>query len=328
MNSLKARITYWDTAKAYLIIMVVVGHILIVLNPGYEKIYFSIFQEFLSAFHMPAFFIIHGILFNTEKWRNVSMRSFVQKKAYAFLVPYLFFELIGIAWKAIFCGQKLSVGFYNLLTVRCNVGADWFLIAIFMANILFLVYAKCANNVYAVVSAIICFVFPMFMSGNQLTIVVGRAMLAYGFIAVGHLGKRIFQSEKTANPLYLLGTGGITAVVALVTLKYGQNDFYGCIINHPIAFVIGGVSGTFWVIGIARILQCKILSIISKHTLTIMGTHQLMIYALTVLVPGIKGGNALVGFGLLATILVFEIPVIWLIDRYLPFCIGKRGKSN
>lgn len=325
MSDLKERITYLDAAKAYLIIMVVIGHILIVLNPGYEKIYFSVFQEFIGTFHMPAFFIIHGILFNAEKWGNVSIRSFVEKKAYAFLVPYLFFELMGIVWKAFFCGQQWSKGLYDLLTVRCNVGADWFLIAIFMANVLFLAYVKCVSNIYLIASVVVGFALPMLMSGSQLTIVIGRGMLAYGFMVVGYFGKKLFLSERVKTFPCLLGVGVITAVVAIFTLKCGTNDFYSCRINHPVAFVIGGISGTCLMIGIARIFSGKIFSVISKYTLIIMGTHQLVIYALTALVPEVNGGNALGGLCLLATIVVFEIPAIWIMDRCFPFCIGKRG---
>ena len=62
------RITYFDVAKVLLIILVVLGHILIILNPRYDKLFFSAIQAFIYTFHMPAFFIIHGTLFNNEKY--------------------------------------------------------------------------------------------------------------------------------------------------------------------------------------------------------------------------------------------------------------------
>ena len=51
------RIQYFDQVKAYLIILVILGHVLNVINPGYAKMHFSVIQSFISAFHMPAFFI-------------------------------------------------------------------------------------------------------------------------------------------------------------------------------------------------------------------------------------------------------------------------------
>ena len=73
----------------------------------------------------------------------------------------------------------------------------------------------------------------------------------------------------------------ITGIMAIVSLKWGGNDFYTCIIKNPAVFVIGGISGTCLVVGISRLIQCNSISRIGQHTLTIMGTHQLFIYAPT-----------------------------------------------
>lgn len=49
------RLDYIDIAKAYLIFLVIVGHILIVLNPTYSKMIFSAGESWITTFHMPAF---------------------------------------------------------------------------------------------------------------------------------------------------------------------------------------------------------------------------------------------------------------------------------
>ena len=74
------RVKYIDTAKGYLMILVVIGHVLIVLNPDYDKIYFTAPQAFIYTFHMPAFFVLHGIVFNMDKWREQSLKLFVLRK--------------------------------------------------------------------------------------------------------------------------------------------------------------------------------------------------------------------------------------------------------
>lgn len=160
------RIDYLDTGKAYLIFLVILGHVLIVLNPSYDKLYITVVEQFICTFHMPAFFIIHGILFNNEKWKEIPAKTFILKRAYSLIIPYLFFEVIGIIWRSIFQHQSLYDGLLNLLTVRCNVGADWFLIAMFMGSLLFLIYVKHPNRIYGVLSTVISFVLPMFMSGD------------------------------------------------------------------------------------------------------------------------------------------------------------------
>lgn len=64
------RIEYVDYAKAFLIILVVLGHELNYANPAYSIIPYAFLHGFINSFHMPAFFIITGILFNTEKWNK------------------------------------------------------------------------------------------------------------------------------------------------------------------------------------------------------------------------------------------------------------------
>lgn len=320
------RIVYYDTAKAYLIFLVVLGHILIILNPGYDKLHFIAIQSFIYAFHMPAFFILHGILFNNEKWKKRAAKEFILKRAYTLLVPYLFFETIGIIWKWILGSQDILTGLYNMVTVRCNVGADWFLPAMFLGSLLYLVYVKFGNYVWATVSAIASFILPLFMSESQIFIVVGRGLLAYGFIMIGHAGRQFFQSEKTKKILNMFLALIITGIMALVGLKWGGNDIYSCMINNPVILIIGGISGTYLITGFSRLLQLHVFSCIGRHTLTIMGTHQLVIYAWSGIALQSSENDIIRGLLLLLIIIAFEIPVVFIIEKYLPFLVGKHWK--
>lgn len=322
------RIEYFDSAKALLIFFVVLGHILIILNPEYNRIFFSLLQSFIYSFHMPAFFLIHGILCNVEKWRDMPTKKYVLRRAYSLIVPYLFFEVIGSIWKAIFCNQQLMDGLYYLITIQCNVGADWFLPAMFMGSLLFMIYIKHPRKAYAVVSAVISFILPMFLPKSQFFIVLGRAFLAYGFIMTGHLIKVLFLSEKVKKLSILSMTFVGTTVVAVISLKWGGNDFYTCTVSNPITFVIGGIIGTIMILGLSRILECKMLTYIGKHSLIIMGTHQLVIYAITSLYPAIYGGNLIGGVGIMIAIILFEIPVISIFKQYFSLFVGRKMKAD
>ena len=74
------RINYIDTTKAILIIFVVIGHIF--LN---GKIH-----DFIYTFHIPAFFIISGILFNAK---DKSYFIALKNKIYSLIVPFIFLKL-------------------------------------------------------------------------------------------------------------------------------------------------------------------------------------------------------------------------------------------
>ena len=151
------RVEYVDTAKGYLMLLVVIGHVLIILNPEYGKLYYTVPQAFIYAFHMPAFFIIHGVLFDVEKWQGCSTKEFLIRRLQTLIIPYCFFELIGMFWRRIFSGQSLWTGLYNFVTVRCNVGSDWFLPAVFLGSLLFMIYVRRPSRIYGAISEAPCF---------------------------------------------------------------------------------------------------------------------------------------------------------------------------
>lgn len=323
------RIDYIDTAKGYLMLAVILGHVLIVLNPDYSKLYFTSVQAFIYAFHMPAFFVIHGILFDVQKWRAKPLKEFIIKRLQTLIIPYVFFEVIGIIWRAFFYKQSLWTGIYNLITIRCNIGADWFLPAMFLGSMLLIIYVKHPGKIYAVFSTVICFLLPMLMSGHQIFIVVGRGLLAYGFIMIGSILKSLFLSEKVESLLWCTVSLLMTALSAIIGLKWGSNDFYTCSVVNPLIFAVGGISGTVLTLGISRTVNIKIVTnYIGRYTLSIMGTHQLAIYMMTAVVPALVGGSLIYGLLLLIVIFVFEVPVVWFIERYFGCFTGREFKKR
>ncbi len=324
----KQRLDYIDIAKAYLIFLVIVGHILIVLNPTYSKLLLSAGESWITSFHMPAFFVIHGILFNEEKWKKKSFWNYLKSRSFSLLVPYLFFETIGIICRLILYKQSIKDGLYNLITVRCNIGADWFLIAMFMGCMVFWFVNRYFNHICSLLMIILSFLIPVIMRENQLLIVLSRGVIAFGFIMIGYYGKKMFLDEKIKTPLWIVGSFLIVTVSAIMNLKVAGNDIYLGVINSPLTLYMGGVSGTVFTLGIAKIIKIKESEIIGKHTLSIMGTHQLVIYTLPVLFPIFNNGNLLLGLLMFLAIVLFEIPVVYLIDKYLWFFVGKRIKST
>ena len=192
-----------------------------------------------------------------------------------------------------------------------------------------MIYVKHPNKIYAVFSTVICFLLPMLMNGHQLFILAGRGMLAYGFIMIGNLLKTLFLSEKVKSLLWLTVSLLTTAFSAIIGLKWGSNDFYTCSVSNPLIFTVGGISGTVMILGMSQIMNIRIVTnYIGKYTLSIMGTHQLAIYMMTAVAPALTGGSVIYGFLLLVVIFVFEVPVVWFIDRYFGYFIGRGFKKR
>lgn len=317
------RIEYLDIARAYLISLVVLGHVLIVLNPGYDRLLLTAAQEFIASFHMPAFFMIHGILLGGRPNTAINLRTMIDRRIRTLLVPYLFFEVIGMLSRRIIYGQSLMTGLFNMITIRCNVGADWFLPALFMGNLLctlLMLRQRLSLQVASVCGSIL---LAMLLPDTQFFIVLGRSLLGYSFIMLGYLLRALFASPTTPGIGKTILALALTGICSIINMKWGTNDFFSCTVRNPLTLVLAGISGTYLILSIARHFTHHFLSKIGEQSLIIMGTHQLAIYAMTRLLPGMRGGNLLWGILLTAGILVFEMMTVCFLNRYFRVFLGK-----
>lgn len=322
------RIEYLDTARAYLIFLVMLGHVLIVLNPGYDRLLLTAAQEFMASFYMPAFFIIHGVLLeNTYVASAPPWRTVLARRARTLLVPYLFFEGVGMVCRRVLYGQSFLTGLSNLLTVRCNVGADWFLPALFMGSLLAVFFGMRQKRLVQVLSICAAIALTLVLPDGQFSIVLGRGLLAYSFIMVGYLGKGFFLMKQMPQIRKTMLALLITTGCSMINMKWGTNDFYSCSVANPLTLLAAGISGTYLILAVARRVSCPFLGEVGRQTLIIMGTHQLVIYAMTALFPAMRGGSLLWGVVLLAAMIAFEVPVVWILVRWFPQLIGRKKKQ-
>lgn len=82
---MRERIDYIDKARGVLILLVIIGHI---FQSGYV-------HNLIYSFHIPAFFIISGILFKYSNATQKSYKSIMISKLYTFGIPFIFFEVYG-----------------------------------------------------------------------------------------------------------------------------------------------------------------------------------------------------------------------------------------
>ena len=80
----KERVAKWDNLKAYLIALVVIGHVLQYFT-DYSDLAKGLYL-FIYSFHMPLFFMISGYLSYKEPLNWISS---VKRRGYQLLVPYV-----------------------------------------------------------------------------------------------------------------------------------------------------------------------------------------------------------------------------------------------
>lgn len=232
-------------------------------------------RTIIYSFHMPAFFIISGMLMNNDKILSKSYCDLIKKKAKRILIPYVCFELVGGLLQMVLMGTEVVnlIGIiYGILTIHCHVGADWFLPTLFFAEIMFYASAKNFKEKILFTIGIFCMILAFAVPDfNYFVAVLGRIFIAYGYITFGYLGKKFF-SNKSKIGMVLSG-----AVLVVLSYFNGVVDLSARIFHNPVLYCITGILGTYMVLNIAHGITGffkRVLIEIGKESLLIMGTHQ------------------------------------------------------
>lgn len=297
-------LNYIDTAKGVLISLVILGHVFM-----HAKI-----MQFAFTFHLSSFLIISGILiFHVRKTERSLFRN-IKDAVYVFIIPYIFFETVGAALKY-FSGTEQSIHqlIYDSLTGNCHVGADWYLLAAFFAEIIFFAIEKIPVNKYIRIPVYIA----SFAAGSLLPrdpfvyIFLDRILIALAFIAAGYYLYSLYTSvHRWLIILSAIAVYGCTALNGFVSL-------YRINIGNPLLYLTGALFGAYLCISLCHLFPSKVFQIIGQNSLILMGTNQNFVNYLNV-----------DSLPLLLIICIMSIPLVALIRTFFPFCAGIRKKKN
>ena len=250
-------------------ILVIIGHVQ--QNPEFTPL-----KRWLHVFHMPAYFIISGMFLNFDKWKERKTEDYLIDRAKILLIPYLMFETIGGLYRLILFGKdgfNLSDAILNVLTINCNVTADWFLPTLFIAEIMYVSLRKlfpgARNYIFAM-----SFTALFFNPASHPMIVVNRCIVAYMFIEIGQRLRKQFMRECGSTFKILM----MLIFTMIVFSLNGKTEIYGCTYGNPLLYLLGAIIGTMMTIDISRRIRSnKLLTWIGRNSIIIMGTHQFVI---------------------------------------------------
>lgn len=316
------RLDYIDRAKGALIILVVIGHI---WQAG-------CIHNWIYSFHMPAFFMISGMLMCHTRSYEKKYSAFLLSRLYAFGLPFIFFEILGVLTDIIRHGATLNINGYlfNTLTLRYNDSNMWFLAALFLIEMIFCAAKKLLKRDRAVgalcgVLFVGYLLLPRGENGYVQALMQACHYLLY--FVVGFYAKAWFEK---ANKLFMVIGGVIPVVVSAI---YGR-----CANDSPsvenAAFVISGIAGTYAILQLCKWeLPDPINSLLAsagRNSIIIYGTHHIIYAAVGVLLGTTDFSTTplWVGVVMLLIVAALEFPIIYIIDRWLPFLAGKRYKKQ
>jgi len=264
-----SRDPYIDNARAILITLVVVGHLLRTVSSASS----DIIDTWVYAFHMPAFVAISGYL----------SRSFTHKPRQlgrllsALLVPYVIFQAIHALLPVIYDGEEFSVELWN------PAWTLWFLLALFiwrLATPLLKVLR------YPLVFAVAISIAAPLDSDLDTTLTLGRVLSFLPFFVLGlltrpeHLDKlKRFRHRYLGYIVLAAGFGVAFAIhnkldmsLFYLSTSYdsdGIGDTYGLISRVALLAAAG-----------ALVLAVMLVTPQRHHWWTSIGTNSLTVYLL------------------------------------------------
>lgn len=314
------KLSYLDFTKGICMILIVFGHCF-----PYSK---STLMVYINTFHVPAYYIISGMLMEHTKEHLRPISRLIKANILRLLVPYICFEtLCNIIYCAFHGFENIGWLQWQSITLYGAGLPTWFLPVLFASKAYIICVRKLTTNNHILgISCLIPFCIALFSgfsesSGQWQLYIVFRAFNAIGFVWVGiflyrHIEK-IFSS-KAALPALLV-------VSPLTALINGLTNTYSMRYQNPALYVVAAIAGTLLLFCIGNRIHCpKAITFFSVNSVIILGTHQTMLYAFAW------------GFGdsfiktnwlpLFFFIIAAEIPIVFLINRFAPFMIGKWYK--
>lgn len=349
------RILYLDMARGIGMVLVVMGHVAYI-NPN--------LRQFITAFHMPLFFLISGVLLEEKKEEEKVYIGVVHKKLQSIMIPYMVFsfasfilESARIVLKGL---DEWNVVFRQLFQSCCLQGVStlWFLPALCISELLFIGIRKNTKHAGTILitTAIVigCYVLNnyeqlfyqyhavsrQYRLLHDVCSMVIRNLFCVGFICIGYYINR-WLLKNIQNHIQEVAGIFICAVMAyLVITNSGLTDLRFMQLGVLPLYMLGAVSGSMTIIFLCKLLQeipiaglKKILEFYGRSSLIIMVTHIdfRVLYVSIIISQQVQ--NKIPSeylFCVLIVLLVFviEIPIIWFINHYLPFILGKTKKNS
>ena len=205
------RLDYIDIAKGLGMMTIVWGHI---VHVGWSNM-------MVYAFHIPLFFFMSGMMFNSDKYPSVW--GFIKRRTKTLLLPYLVFSFITwILWVGMRVVSNDATDYwYPLLQTFIAQGSSgflrhniplWFVTSLFVVEVLFYLINKLSQT-GTIVSLLICSL-------------LGDYMIRGGYLEVFRLLPWSIEGAMSSILFYAAGYGLIK--------KFGHQQLINCVIRNKV----------------------------------------------------------------------------------------------
>lgn len=311
-SEMSSRIGWVDTLKAILIVLVVAGHILGMAShyvPVSDRSYYEFIFKAIYSFHMPAFFLLAGLM-TSEASQFMSSVSRFWKLFKRLLVPYFFFGVMGaIVYMVVMpCFGKVSAGstgYYDqfgggewwhqwasLLYGAAFPGTDgfrcnsvlWFLPCMFSVKLLGGLLLRMVGTAPRAVRIIILMIIPIALLGwakqyaaiPSLPYGLSKVLWYLPFFLVGYCLRPIFVQGRAntslSNPIgRIVCLLVVVAFVVLVWILPNDTVYFRRYLRWYVIEVALGILGSLLCMGFAMRMPRILSNICFQLSVTSIG---------------------------------------------------------
>lgn len=321
-RTLIEREIWLDYAKSIGIFLVVLGHLPFCGN------------YVISLFHMPLFFILSGYLYKHRPFCEEFVRS-----TRALLLPYLIYNSILTILYALFFDISIVQLVTNIfLSLQEDLPfafrAMWFLISLYTMRILSAIFRQWSIILSVIFFTIVC-VSKSFQTIDTITpdvFQITSSAICYPFFIIGMLLRKYnlyhyihFYTSKMSlmkQNVLLVFLFIIVSIGMLMLNEHEVNIFRTYYGNNALLFLISStILSLLFILFCIENLKKRYLFVeqISKGTLFIMCSHQLIIVSVISFIPHISI------FSLLFALLIVSCSIypINFFSRHIPIMLGR-----
>lgn len=316
------RLHFIDIAKGIGIILVVMFHI-----PNIDDIttiHGVYWGGYINIFYMPLFFLLSGLFFNPTK---------IKKRLLQLLFPYVGFMLIatvlfvckgmlldgGVDWQQVYA--PIIGRTYGYPNTPC-----WFLLSLMQIVLIACLEQRWFRGLglLAVSLAVSIIGYLWGCLDKDVRYYVDVSLLCNVFYVIGYVFKDQIIKKLSVK---LAFTCLVISLIAYFIKPYQCNVSQNYIPNGYVSFLLISAFASFGIIGSSRLLTKTklggLLEYFGRNSLVILCTHSILISVLLKLLNELAIGSTLEVLIGTCLIMIMEVPIIFIVNKYFPLLIGK-----
>lgn len=329
------RIVWIDQLRSIAFLFVIIGHVALPKET----------QSLIYSFHMPLFFLISGLTINREKLISMPLKDYVLKQFKGLIIPYFWmsflcyplwyitFKILDNTSTSVFDVFK-GIFLGNNLIISSTSNALWFLLVLFIGNILYVSFLKITkgHSTALLGLVLICGVFGYLYKGFAQIWHFNVSFTAVVMIYIGNEFMMRYKKSnfwnRTRNGKYIASIIGIIVLFLVIgfishtvngRISMTANKFGKSILLFYITALAFSAVITLILIHIPKI---SFITYIGRNTLLYVGIHipiiRLLEHAFSDIFSQYK-----FSIPLAFALYVGLIPIVRFFQKFLPFVCGK-----